>query len=149
VFKKVDELVGQEVCLTSFSILFARLKGDLKTFIDGTDALDSLKQGDKILICESCTHHSTDDDIGRVKIPALVNKFTGKEPEYVHFSGYDFPENVREYALIVHCGACMTNRKEMLSRMALAAQNGVAITNYGVIIAKCTGILQRATRGLI
>lgn len=142
-FKKVDEIVPQNIALTSFSILFARLKGDLKAFIEGAKAIDNLQDGDKVLILESCTHHAIEDDIGRVKIPNLLKKKTGKNLIIEHFSGHDFPD-VKDYKLIIHCGACMTNRREVLSRILLANKSGVPITNYGMAISYCLGILDRA-----
>lgn len=142
-FKKVNEIVPQNIALTSFSILFARLKGDLKAFIEGAKAIDNLQDGDKVLILESCTHHAIEDDIGKVKIPNLLKKKTGKNLIIEHFSGHDFPE-VSGYKLIIHCGACMTNRREVLSRILLAGKAGVPITNYGMAISYCLGILDRA-----
>ncbi len=143
-FKKVSEIVPKNVLLTSFSIIFARLKGDLKTFIKGAGKLDNLKNGDKILILESCSHHAVEDDIGKVKIPNLIRKYSGKNVEFEHFSGHDFPSDIEKYSLIIHCGACMTNRREVLNRINLAQEKNVAITNYGITIAKCLGILDRA-----
>ncbi len=142
-FKEVSEIVPNEIKLTSFSIIFAKLKGDLKTFVDGANALEKLNNGDKILICESCSHHPIEDDIGTVKIPNLIKKFTKKDLVFEHASGHKFPQNIEEYALIVHCGACMTNRREVLSRIQIAQSKNVPISNYGVIIAKCLGILER------
>lgn len=142
-FKKVSEIVPDEIPLTSFSILFARLKGDLKAFIQGAKAIDSLKDGDKVLILESCTHHAIEDDIGRVKIPNLLKKKTGKNLVIENFSGHDFPD-ITGYKLIIHCGACMTNRREILSRILKANNAGVPITNYGIAISYCLGILDRA-----
>ena len=144
-FKTVSEIVPQEIPLTSFSILFARLKGDLSAFIEGTKAIENLKDGDKVLILESCTHHAIEDDIGRVKIPNLIKKKTGKDLIIEHFSGHDFPD-ISQYALVVHCGACMTNRREVLSRILIANDLNVPITNYGVVISYCLGILPRATQ---
>lgn len=144
-FKKVDEIVPENIALTSFSILFARLKGDLNAFISGAKAIDNLNDGDKVLILESCTHHAIEDDIGRVKIPNLLKKKTGKELIIDHFSGHDFPD-ISGYKLIVHCGACMTNRREVLSRILLAAKADVPVTNYGIAISYCLGILDRATK---
>lgn len=142
-FKKVSEIVPQNVPLTSFSILFARLKGDLNAFIQGAKAIENLQDGDKVLILESCTHHAIDDDIGRVKIPNLLRKKTGKNLVIENFSGHDFP-NISEYKLIIHCGGCMTNKKEILSRILLSNNAGVPITNYGIAISYCLGILDRA-----
>ena len=142
-FKKVSEIVPQNIPLTSFSILFARLKGDLDAFIKGAKAIDNLEDGDKVLILESCTHHAIDDDIGRVKIPNLLRKKTGKNLVIDNISGHDFPD-ITGYKLIIHCGACMTNRKEVLSRIILANKAGVPISNYGIVISYCLGILNRA-----
>ena len=144
-FKKVAEIVPQNVPLTSFSILFARLKGDLNAFINGAKAIDTLQDGDKVLILESCTHHAIDDDIGRVKIPNLLRKKTGKNLVIENISGHDFPD-ISDYKLIIHCGACMTNRKEVLSRILLSNKAGVPITNYGIAISYCLGILGRAVQ---
>ena len=131
--------------MTSFSILFARLKGDLKAFKNGIETLPTLKEQDKVLILESCTHHNIEDDIARVKIPALIEKRLGFRPEFEYFSGHNFPE-IDKYKLIIHCGACMTNRKEVLSRILIAKKKGIAITNYGITISYCLGILDRATK---
>lgn len=144
-FKKVSEIVPETIPLTSFSILFARLKGDLKEFINGASAVEKLKDGSKILIAESCTHHAIEDDIARVKIPALLTKKTKKDLKFEYYSGHDFPD-VSGYDLIIHCGACMTNRKEVLSRIMIANSCNVPVTNYGIIISYCLGILQRATK---
>jgi len=144
-FKNVSQIVPEHIPLTSFSILFARLKGDLNSFINGAKAIDDLKDGDKVLILESCTHHAIDDDIGRVKIPNLLRKKTGKNLIIENFSGHDFPQ-ISGYNLIIHCGACMTNRKEVLSRILIANQQGIPITNYGITISYCLGILDRATK---
>ncbi|MBQ8459207.1 [bacterium] len=144
-FKTVAEIVPENIPLTSFSILFARLKGDLKAFISGAKAIDTLQDGDKVLILESCTHHAIEDDIGKVKIPNLLRKKTGKNLIFEYFSGHDFPE-ISQYKLIVHCGACMTNRREILSRIIKANKIGIPITNYGITISYCLGILERATK---
>lgn len=144
-FKNVSEIVQENVPLTSFSILFARLKGDLKAFSQGAKAIDTLQDGDRVLILESCTHHAIDDDIGRVKIPKLLRKKTGKELIIDNISGHDFPD-ISQYKLIIHCGACMTNRREVLSRILIASQKNVPITNYGICISYCLGILSRALR---
>lgn len=144
-FKKVSEIVPENVSLTSFSILFARLKGDLDEFVNGARAIENLKDGDMVLILESCTHHAIEDDIGRVKIPNLLRKKTGKNLVIHNYAGYDFPD-IKDYKLIIHCGACMTNRREILSRVLIANQNNVPITNYGVVISYCLGILPRAIK---
>lgn len=144
-FKKVSEIVPENVSLTSFSILFARLKGDLDEFVNGARAIENLKDGDMVLILESCTHHAIEDDIGRVKIPNLLRKKTGKNLVIHNYAGHDFPD-IKDYKLIIHCGACMTNRREVLSRVLIANQNNVSITNYGVVISYCLGILPRAIK---
>ncbi len=143
-FLKVSADVPKGIMLTSFSILFARFKGELNEFVRGATAIEHLKTGDKVLICESCTHHSIGDDIGRVKIPRWLTQFAGGKLEFVHYSGHDFPENLEQYKLIVHCGACMTNRREVLSRIIKAKNANVPITNYGLAIAYSLGIFERA-----
>ena len=148
-FKEVAEIVPVDIMLTSFSILFARLKGDIAALYEGANKIDELNDGDKILILESCTHHPVEDDIGRVKIPNLIKKFTGKNLIFEHYSGHDFPTSIKDYSLIVHCGACMTTRREVLNRINIAKENKVSITNYGIIIAKCTGILKRAIKPIL
>lgn len=144
-FREVSEIVPDNVPLTSFSILFARLKGDLDEFVKGANAIENLKDGDLVLILESCTHHAIEDDIGRVKIPNLLRKKTGKNLVIHNYAGHDFPE-IKDYKLIIHCGACMTNRREVLSRILIADKAGVPITNYGVVISYCLGILPRAVK---
>lgn len=143
-FLKVSADVQKEIKLTSFSILFARFKGELNEFIKGALAIDKLKTGDKVLICESCTHHAIGDDIGRVKIPRWLTQYVGGKLEFEHYAGHDFPENIKDYKLIIHCGACMTNRREILSRIMKANEAGVPITNYGLTIAYSLGIFERA-----
>ena len=145
-FSEVSEIVPNVIPLTSFSIIFAHFKGDLRELVLGADKIDSLKDGDKILICESCTHHPIEDDIGRVKIPNILKRYTGKNLIFEHYSGYDFPSQLDKYSLIIHCGACMTNRAEMLNRINKSKESNVSITNYGVAIAKCLGILKRSLR---
>lgn len=144
-FKNVSEIVPENIPLTSFSILFARLKGDLNTFSQGAKAIEKLQDGDRVLILESCTHHAIEDDIGRVKIPNLLSKKTGKNLIIDNIAGHDFPD-ISKYKLIIHCGACMTNRREVLSRILLASENNVPITNYGICISYCLGILPRALK---
>lgn len=146
-FKQVSEIVPESIKLTSFSILFARLKGDINAFVKGASAIDKLQDGDKVLILESCTHHAIEDDIGRVKIPNLLKKKTGKKLVIDNYSGHDFP-NIEGYKLIIHCGACMTNRREVLSRILIANEKHVPITNYGIAISHCLGILPRAVEVL-
>lgn len=144
-FKNVSEIVPENIPLTSFSILFARLKGDLNAFSQGAKSIEKLQDGDRVLILESCTHHAIEDDIGRVKIPNLLRKKTGKNLIIDNIAGHDFPD-ISKYKLIIHCGACMTNRREVLSRILLASENNVPITNYGICISYCLGILQRALK---
>lgn len=148
-FKKVDEVTPKDILLTSYSIIFARLKGDLKYFVEGANKIKELKDGDKVLICESCTHHSSCEDIGRVKIPNLIKKVTGKNLEFEVYSGHDFPDNLENYALLIHCGACMTNKREVLSRIILSKEVDLPMTNYGITIAYCLGILDRAVKPFI
>ena len=142
-FRLVDSIVPPEIDLTSFSILYARQKGDLKKMTEAAAVLGDLKPGDKVLIAEACTHHRQKDDIGTVKIPKMLRKL---EPEVdIHWhSGASFPDDIREYKLVIHCGACMLNRPEVQYRIELAEKEGVPVTNYGLTIAFCTGILKRA-----
>ena len=143
-FKKVSADVPTSIPLTSFSILFARYKGNLPGAIRGVKALESLENGDKVLISEGCTHHRQCNDIGTVKIPNWIRQKTGKEPVFEFTSGGEFPRELTQYKLIVHCGACMLNEREMQSRAARAREQGVPMTNYGILIAYVTGILQRS-----
>jgi len=136
VFLKVAADTPKDILMTSFSILFARQKGDLTEFIRGAKAIDKLKDGDKVLIAEGCTHHRQSDDIGSVKIPRWIRQRTGKQIDFEFTSGVTFTDEIKKYALIVHCGACMMNRTGMLSRMASAKALGVPIVNYGILIAK-------------
>lgn len=144
-FREVSQIVPENIPLTSFSILFARLKGDLKAFAEGAMAIDELKDGDKVLILESCTHHAIEDDIGRVKIPNLLLKKTGKNLVIENYAGHDLPD-ISKYNLIIHCGACMTNKREVLSRILLANEKSIPITNYGMTISYCLGIMDRAMK---
>lgn len=145
-FKKVNEIVADRYPLTSFSILFARQKGDLKTFIEGIKAINNLKDGDYILISESCSHNISHEDIGRVKIPNLLKKYTLKQINFEYSMGKDFPDDLNKYALIIHCGSCMLNKKIMMNRIAEVKKNNVPITNYGVALAYLTGILEKSTK---
>lgn len=145
-FLKVAGDVPNEVLLTSFSILFARQKGDLEEFVKGVLAIDRLKSGDKVLIAEACTHHPIAEDIGRVKIPRWLSQYTGKDLQIDVTQGFDFPENLDEYKLVIHCGACMFNRKEVLSRIYRCRKARVPITNYGVAISYLLGIAKRALK---
>lgn len=143
VFAKVNADTPPDVWLTSFSVLFARYKGDLPSLVRGAKAIDRLEPGDKVLIAEACTHHPVADDIGRVKIPRWLRQRVGGELQIDVKAGLDFPENLYEYKLIVHCGGCMNNRREMLYRIMQAERAGVPIVNYGVAIAYLNGILER------
>lgn len=143
VFARVSEETPEDIWLTSFSILFARFKGNLKTAAAGAAALDRLKDGDKILISEGCTHHRQCDDIGTVKLPRWIRNYTGKDLEFEYSSGRDFPEDVTKYSLIVHCGGCMLNEREMRYRQKCALDQEIPITNYGIAIAYMQGILKR------
>lgn len=143
-FSEVDKETPKDIPLTSFSILFARQKGDLNELIDGANAINNLKDGDTILMAEGCTHHAQDDDIGRIKIPNMLKKKTEKDLNFEFSSGVSFTENINKYSLVVHCGACMMNRKEMLSRIEKAKSHNVPIVNYGILIAFVKGILERS-----
>ena len=143
VFAKVSKETPEDIWLTSFSILFARFKGNLKTAAAGAAAIDRLKDGDKILISEGCTHHRQCDDIGTVKLPRWIRNYTGKDLEFEYSSGRDFPEDVTKYNLIVHCGGCMLNEREMRYRQKCALDQEIPITNYGIAIAYMQGILKR------
>ena len=144
VFARVSQDTPAHIPLTSFSILFARYKGDLGTAVQGAAALDQVQDGDKILIAEGCTHHRQCDDIGTHKIPGWIRQYTGKNPEFVFTSGTEFPDDVSGYRLVVHCGGCMLNEREMKYRTACCRDQGVPITNYGILIAQVTGILRRS-----
>ena len=143
-FGKVSKIVPESIPLTSFSILFARYKGDLVTQVEGAAALSKLRDGDKVLISEGCTHHRQCGDIGTVKMPARIEKFSGAKVEYTFTSGGEFPADLSEYKIVVHCGGCMLNEAEMKSRVAAAKKAGVPIVNYGVAIAHMHGILRRS-----
>ncbi len=145
----VDFMVAntpQNISCTTFSILFARLKGDIVKLVEGAAAIKNLQDGDKVLIAESCTHHAIEDDIGRVKIPNLLRKKTGKDLIINHVAGHDFPKDLAEYKLVVQCGGCMHNRREMLSRINKCEQAGVPITNYGVCISELKGVLRQVLK---
>ena len=144
VFLKVAADTPKDILMTSFSILFARQKGDLTEFIKGAKAIEKLKDGDKVLIAEGCTHHRQSDDIGSVKIPRWLRQRTGKQLEFEFSAGASFTEDINKYALIVHCGACMMNRTGMLSRVDSAKFHNVPIVNYGILIAYVQGLLPRA-----
>lgn len=142
-FEEVYRLKPEASVLTSFSILFARYKGDIQLFVEGIKALDKITASSHILIAEACTHTPQHEDIGRVKLPRLLRKRFGEKLQIDIVSGADYPEDLTPYDLVIHCGACMFNRKHVLSRIERARQQGVAITNYGVILASLTGILPR------
>ena len=150
VFAEAAAVVPNDVRLTSFSILFARYKGFLETAVKGAEALNNISSGDKILICEGCTHHRQCDDIGTVKLPRMIKshcaaRFTSdQEPEFCFCSGGDFPLNLSAYKLIIHCGGCMLNEREMLHRQSIAEEQGIPFTNYGITIAHIQGILERS-----
>ena len=151
VFGKVDAVTPKDIPLTSFSILFARYKGDLRTLVDGAMKLSGLKDGDKVLISEGCTHHRQCGDIGTEKMPEWIRKFSGAKPDFAFTSGGEFPniDTLKEYALVVHCGGCMLNEQEMKSRLNRAEIAGVPIVNYGVAIAEIHGILKRSIQPFI
>ena len=144
VFDRVDADTPKEIMLTSFSILFARYKGDLAEAVRGVTALDSLRDGDKVLIGEGCTHHRQCDDIGTVKIPRWIRKYTGCELSFDFTAGTEFPDDLSPYRMIVHCGGCMLNAREMKYRVQCAVDQGISITNYGILVAYLRGILKRS-----
>lgn len=143
-FKEVAKIVPESVPLTSFSILFARHKGELSTLVKGVKAMDNLKDGDTVLISEGCTHHRQCNDIGSVKIPNAVRKYTGKNLNFEFTSGGEFPLDLSKYSLIIHCGGCMLNEREMKYRIACANDAGIPMVNYGVLLAQVNGILKRS-----
>jgi hypothetical protein len=143
-FRQVASETPPAVLLTSFSILFARFHGDLVELVRGTSGIDRLKAGDRVLVAEACTHHPVGEDIGRVKIPRWLREHAGVPLEFETVQGRDFPEDLSRYALVVHCGSCMGNRREMLSRLLRCRRAGVPVTNYGLTIARSLGILERA-----
>lgn len=145
-FMKVDADVPEDILLTGFSILFARYKGDLEIFLRGAKKLENLKAGDKILIAEACTHRRQADDIGTVKLPRWMRSRVGGDLEFDHVSGREYPENLTDYDLILHCGGCMLNKKEVISRLQEADNLGIPVINYGMAIAQIHGILDRALK---
>ncbi len=145
-FLKVAGDTPDDVSMTSFSILFARFKGDLVEFVRGALAIEALVPGDRVLICESCSHHPIGEDIGRVKLPRWLRQYVGGKLEFTHVQGHDFTDDLASYKLAIHCGACMWNRREVLSRIIRCQQAGVPITNYGLAIAYSLGIFERALR---
>lgn len=145
-FLKAAADTPDDIPLTSFSILFARLKGDLMEMVRGAMVIESLQEGDNVLICESCTHHPITEDIGTVKIPRWLNQYTGGRLHIHHSRGADWPDDLAKYKLVIHCGGCMWNRRQMLSRIMEAKAAGAAITNYGLTIAYTLGIFERALK---
>lgn len=146
VFSQAAEAVPENVPLTSFSILMARFKGDLPLLLQGAQVMECLKDGDRVLVAEGCTHHRQCEDIGTVKIPRWVRELSGAEPEFIFTSGGDFPADLSGYKLVIHCGGCMLNQKEMAYRMQQAKAAGVPMVNYGVAIAHIHGILERSVK---
>lgn len=143
-FDKVSKITPEDIMLTSFSILFARYKGSLESTVKGAAGLNKLKDGDKVLISEGCTHHRQCEDIGTVKIPRWIERYTGKKLVYEWSSGTEFPEDLSDYSLVVHCGGCMLNEREMQYRQKQAGRQGIPMTNYGILIACTQGILKRS-----
>lgn len=145
VFALVNKIVPQDVQLTSFSIILARLRGDFENYLKGTPHLSQLNDGDKILMLESCTHEISCGDIGRVKLPNLIRKFTGKNIEFTYLAGLTPIENIHQYAMAIQCGGCMATRKQLINRTNMAVENGIPISNYGMAIAYMNGIFERVT----
>lgn len=145
IFGMVSKIVPKDIPLTSFSMLLARQKGDIDQLMEGVGYVDSLPPNGRILMAEGCSHSHTHEDIGRVKIPNLIRKYTGKELSFDFYSGYDFPEDLKDYDLVVHCGGCMLNKKSVLTRLWVCQQTDVPVTNYGVILAYLNGILPRSS----
>ena len=142
-FLKVAADTPPEILMTSFSILFARMKGDLDAFVSGAKTIDALKSGDQVLVADACTHHQIGDDIGRVKIPRWLTQYVGGKLEFKHVQGADFPDDLSPYKLVIHCGSCTFNRQHLLSRIEKCRAAGVPITNYGITIAYSLGIMDR------
>lgn len=143
-FARVSKAVPENITLTSFSIVFSRYKGELEIQLKGIAALSSIEDGDRILIAEGCTHHRQCGDIGTCKMPEWIRNYTGKKPVFEFTSGTEFPDDVSSYKMVVHCGGCMLNEREMKYRIACCQDQGVPITNYGILIAQVTGILKRS-----
>lgn len=144
IFKKVSEIVPESIKLTSFSMLLANAKGDIKTLSEGAKALDALPDKARILMAEACTHNTSHEDIGRVKIPGMLRKYTGKELEFEYSVHHDFPDDLSDYDLVIHCGGCMLNAKTMQNRIEYCKKAGVPVTNYGVVLSYASGILTRS-----
>jgi [FeFe] hydrogenase H-cluster maturation GTPase HydF len=145
-FLKVAADTPDHILMTSFSILFARFKGDLSAYVRGTMAIENLVPGDKVLIAESCSHHPIGEDIGRVKIPRWLQQYVGGKLDFVHVQGHDYPEDIATYKLVINCGSCMWNRREVLSRIMRCEEVGVPCSNYGLTIAYSLGIFERALK---
>ena len=146
---QVNRETPEHIELTTFSVLFARYKGELDLLLSGIQAIDKLKDNDRVLIAEACSHHVQEDDIGRVKLPRWLREYTGKELEFDTFAGHDFPENLEDYAVCIHCGGCMINAMEMNRRILECHRRGVPITNYGLTITKVHGAFDRAIAPLM
>lgn len=146
--KEVAQIVPDTIPLTTFSTLFARYKGDFSAQLNGANTIDALHEGDKVLIAEGCSHHITCDDIGRVKIPNWILNYTGKNIQFDYAQGTDFPDNLNDYALVIHCGGCMLNRAEMRRRINECARQNIQVTNYGILISKMMGVLDRVIKPL-
>ena len=143
IFKTVNEIVPKDIRLTSFSLLMAKIKGDFTRLAEGAKTIETLSDGDKVLILESCAHHAKDDDIARVKIPNLLRKYTGKKLEIENVSGQNLNVDISQYKLAIHCGGCMVNRSAMLAKQRSFEESGVPMTNFGVAIAYMNGIFER------
>lgn len=144
-FQEVSKIVPDQIPLTSFSMLLARQKGDMNLFIKGVKKIDTLEDNDRILIAEACIHNTTHEDIGRVKIPNMIKKYTGKELKFEYYVGYDFPQDLDGYAMVIHCGGCMMNKRAVLNRLEICKEIHLPITNYGVLLAYLNGILPRCS----
>lgn len=147
-FASVNTLVPDHIKLTSFSMILARQKGDFEAFLRGAECVDQLKPDAHILITESCTHNHTHEDIGRIKIPKLLNKYLGYDLQYDFYAGHDFPKKLEDYSLVIHCGACMINKKALTSRLFECLEAGIPVTNYGILLAKLTGVLERTVEAM-
>lgn len=145
-FKKIDKLVPDNILLTSFSMLFARQKGNMDILLEGVEKVKSLPKNARVLIAEGCTHNTTHEDIGRVKIPKLLKKYTGVDIQFDFYGGHDFPEDISDYNMVIHCGGCMLNKKAVETRILKCISQDIPITNYGVLLAYLNGIIERSSR---
>lgn len=143
IYGEIEDRFPEEIKLTTFSILFSRKKGELEYFVDSVKKLESLTDGDKVLICETCTHNTTHEDVGKVKIPNAISKYSQKKISYEYNCGSDFPENLEDYSLIVHCGSCMGKKNTLKRRMKKSRESGIPMTNYGVLLSYISGKLDR------